>query len=115
MILRGLLGVVVCCCVTSTLLAEPVKFIRYPHVSNDGRIAFSYHGDIWVAEKDGSKPRRLTAHVARDTVPRFSPDGHWIAFNSNRAGNDDVWLVGVNGGPSRPLTFHSTGDQVQYW
>ena len=115
MILRGLLGVVVCCCVTSAVLAEPVKFVRYPHVSNDGRIAFSYHGDIWVAEKDGSKPRRLTAHVARDTVPRFSPDGHWIAFNSDRAGNDDVWLVDVNGGPPRPLTFHSTGDQVQYW
>ena len=43
----------------------PIKFARYAHVANDGRIAFTYADDIWVAEQDGSNPRRLTAHVAR--------------------------------------------------
>ncbi len=95
--------------------AEPVKFVRYPHVSNDGKIAFSYHGDIWIANSDGSHPRRLTAHIARDTFPRFSPDGKWIAFNSDRMGNSDVWLVSVDGGKPKQLTHHSTGDSVQYW
>lgn len=98
-----------------SLLGDQAKFVRYPHVSNDGRIAFSYHGDIWVAEHDGSHARRLTAHVARDTFPRFSPDGKWIAFNSDRMGNGDVWLVSSEGGTPKQLTFHSTGDSVQYW
>ena len=55
--------------------AEPIKFARFPHVANDGTIAFTYQDDIWVAGPDGSNPRRLTTHVARDVQPRFSPDG----------------------------------------
>ncbi len=95
--------------------ADPVKFARHPHVSNDGRIAFSYHGDIWIAGPDGSHARRLTAHIAHDTFPRFSPDGQWVAFNSDRLGNGDVWVVSAKGGEPRQLTFHSTGDAIQYW
>ena len=94
--------------------AEPIKFARYPH-SSHGRIAFSYHGDIWVAAEDGSNARRLTAHVALDTFPRFSPDGQWIAFSSNRMGNADVFVVATAGGVPKQLTHHSTNDTVQYW
>jgi tricorn protease len=93
---------------------DPIKFARYPHIAN-GKIAFSYHGDIWVANEDGSDPYRLTAHVAMDAFPRFSPDGRWIAFTSNRMGNNDVYVVPVTGGEPRQLTFHSTGDQAHYW
>ncbi|MHC4991831.1 MAG: hypothetical protein ACYTGC_12705, partial [Planctomycetota bacterium] len=95
--------------------AGPVKFVRYPAVANDGRLAFSYHGDIWVADGDGSDPRRLTAHVARDIHPRFSPDGSWIAFTSDRMGNNDVWVIPSTGGEPRQITFHSTGDTGLYW
>ncbi|MBM53274.1 MAG: peptidase S41, partial [Acidobacteria bacterium] len=94
--------------------ADPIKFARYPH-SSHGQIAFSYHGDIWVADNDGVNARRLTAHVANDTFPRFSPDGQWIAFTSNRMGNNDVFVVSVNGGVPQQLTFHTTSDTVQYW
>ena len=92
--------------------ADPIKFARYPHVAN-GKIAFSYHGDIWIANQDGSGPMRLTAHVGRDTFPRFSPDGKLVAFSSNRFGNDDVFVVPVAGGEPRQLTFNTTGDTVQ--
>ncbi|HEY2824651.1 MAG TPA: hypothetical protein VGI83_03810, partial [Gemmatimonadales bacterium] len=70
---------------------KPIKFARNPHVANDGRIAFTYQDDIWTADADGSNARRLTANVARDFGPRFSPDGQWIAFTSNRTGNNDVF------------------------
>ncbi|HBE71652.1 MAG TPA: hypothetical protein DDW52_26210 [Planctomycetaceae bacterium] len=96
-------------------MAEPTKFVRYPHISNSGQLAFSYHGDIWVADSDGSGARRLTAHIARDTFPRFSPDGKWIAFNSDRMGNSDIWMVPTTGGVPRQLTHHSTDDSIQYW
>jgi tricorn protease len=94
--------------------ADPIKFARHPHVAN-GRIAFSYHGDIWIANADGSHPSRLTAHVGRDIFPRFSPDGRLVAFTSNRFGNDDVFVVPATGGEPRQLTFNTTGDTVQYW
>ena len=35
--------------------------------------------------------------------PRFSPDGGWIAFSSNRNGNNDVYIVNAAGGaPQSP-------------
>ncbi|MBL0938871.1 MAG: PD40 domain-containing protein [Gemmatimonadaceae bacterium] len=93
----------------------PIRFARYAHVANDGTIAFTWHDDIWVAGADGSNPRRLTAHVARDFMPRFSPDGRWIAFTSNRMGNNDVYVVPVEGGEPRQLTWFSGDDQALYW
>jgi tricorn protease len=94
--------------------AEPIKFARYPHASH-GKLVFSYHGDIWVANEDGSNPLRLTAHVAKDTFPRISPDGRWVAFSSDRFGNDDVFLVPIAGGEPKQLTFATTGDTVLNW
>jgi tricorn protease len=100
---------------TAAAHADAIRFARYPNVSNDGTIAFSYHGDIWLVERDGSNPRRLTAHIARDIFPRFSPDGTQIAFSSDRMGNEDVWVVSVEGGEPRAITSHSTGDRMLYW
>ena len=94
--------------------AEPIKFARYPHVAG-GRLVFSYHGDIWIASQDGTNPTRLTAHVARDSFPRFSPDGKLVAFSSNRMGNDDVFVMSAAGGEPRQLTFNTTGDTVLSW
>ena len=98
----------------STSLAGEIKFARYPHIHN-GKIAFSYHGDIWISNDDGSNPYRLSVHVANDAFPRFSPDGKWIAFTSDRMGNRDIWLIPVSGGEPRQLTFHSTNDNMLYW
>ena len=99
----------------TVLRAEPIKFARTAHVSSQGLIAFTYHDDIWLANRDGSDPRRLTAHLARDAHPRFSPDGQMIAFTSNRMGNNDVYVVPVSGGEPRQLTFHTGADDVEYW
>lgn len=100
--------------VAAPAAADPIKFARYPHVSH-GKIVFSYHGDIWIANQDGSSPMRLTAHVGRDTFPRFSPDGRMVAFTSNRFGNDDVFVIPVTGGEPRQLTFNTANDVVQNW
>jgi len=94
--------------------ARPIKFARFPHISH-GKIAFTYHGDIWVVKEDGSSPQQLTDHEARDEYPRFSPDGEWIAFSSARMGNNDIWLIPAGGGAARQLTFHSTNDTMLYW
>lgn len=96
------------------LVQAQTKLLRHPTYSK-GKVAFSYLGDIWVANEDGSAAQRLTDNKARDIYPRFSPDGTLIAFSSNREGNDDVYVVPVAGGRPRQLTFHSAGDTVVGW
>ncbi len=88
--------------------------IRQPSYAN-GKIAFSYLGDIWTAKDDGSAIQRLTVHNARDVLARFSPDGRTIAFSSNREGNYDVYVIPAQGGKARQLTFHSADDYVVGW
>src|SRR5206468_10202013 len=99
---------------TSVIAQAQTKLLRQPTYSN-GRIAFSYLGDIWIVNEDSSGLRRLTDHPAREVYPRFSPDGQWIAFSSNREGNYDVYIVSPNGGKPKPLTFHSAEDMVVGW
>jgi len=94
--------------------APEARLVRYPHV-HQNKVAFTYLGDIWTANADGSDVRRLTVHTARDAYPRFSPDGSWIAFSSNRYGNLDVFIVPADGGQPTRLTFHSAQDQVLGW
>ena len=98
----------------SLCLGREAKLVRYPHYHN-GRVAFTYLGDIWTADESGANLQRITANPARDVYPRFSPDGKWIAFSSDRAGNLDVYIVPAAGGQPKQLTFHSADDSVLGW
>jgi tricorn protease len=101
-------------CLLPALFAADTKLLRHP-TYHGGKVGFSYLGDIWTANDNGSGVERLTVHKARDIYPRFSPDGKWIAFSSNRYGNYDVFVMPVAGGPARQLTFHTGSDNVVGW
>jgi Tol biopolymer transport system component len=71
-----------------------------PQWSPDGKqILFESHpspdesGTIETVSVDGSRRRR----VGRGDSPRFSPDGKWIAYSTDR----DVYVVGADGGDPR--------------
>jgi tricorn protease len=98
----------------ATVAAAPVRLARHPDY-HAGRITFTYLGDIWTANEDGTAVHRLTDNIAREVYPRFSPDGKWIAFASNRYGNYDVFIVPAAGGAPRRLTFHTGNDEVVGW
>ncbi|HTU90375.1 MAG TPA: MdsD protein, partial [Gemmataceae bacterium] len=94
--------------------AGEIKLARHPDYSN-GKIVFSYRGDLWLVKEDGSEPRRLTSHRSPSVHPRFSPDGKWIAFSAARYGNHDVFVIPSEGGEARRLTWNSAGDTVVGW
>jgi tricorn protease len=100
--------------VSSIAMAREARLVRYPSYHN-GRIAFTYLADIWTADENGQNVQRLTVNKARDAYPRFSPDGKWVAFSSDRNGNLDVFIIPSNGGSAKQLTFHSTDDTVLGW
>lgn len=74
-------------------------------VSPDGReIVFDLLGDLYVLPVEGGKARRLTSGPAFDVQPRFSPDGRQIAFTSDRAGGDNLWVMNRDGSGARQVT-----------
>ncbi len=89
--------------------------IAEPGVSPDGRlVVFSVsvtdleknkrHSSLWLAATDGSFVRRLTAHEANDSQPRWSPDGRTIYFVSTRSGSAQVWRIALDGGEAEQVT-----------
>src|SRR5207245_2695180 len=64
---------------------------------------------IWLtpAGKQG-EPRPLTNTTRKDSHPRWSPDGRRILFESNRSGDNQLWVIDVNGGEARQLTTISS-------
>src|SRR4051812_1642707 len=80
---HGSIALALCLGLAGMAEAREAKLLRQP-TYHDGKVAFSYLGDIWTAREDGSNVVRLTANKARDLSPRFSPDGKTIAFSSDR-------------------------------
>lgn len=88
----------------------------YPALNADGsQMTFSYQGDIWVANADGSSPRRLTIHESYESHPQWSPDGQHIVFQGNRFGNNDIFVIDTKGSYPTRLTYHSTSDGSAKW
>ncbi|NJL26529.1 MAG: amidohydrolase family protein [Thermoanaerobaculia bacterium] len=74
-------------------------------VSPDGRtIVFDMLGDLYTVAIEGGEAKPLTQSVAWDLEPRFSPDGKQIAFISDRAGADNLWLMQADGTKPRALS-----------
>lgn len=93
---------------------DPVT--RRPTLSKDGQqIAFSLQGDIWVANSNGSNPKRITIHPAYETSPQWSDDGKSILFTSQRNGSSDLFTISSNGGTPQQLTWHSNADVRPQW
>jgi len=86
--------------------ASEARLLRYPDVHGD-KVAFVYAGDLWVVDAAGGVARRLTSHPGLELFPRFSPDGRWIAFTGEYGGNRQVFVISVDGGAPRQLTFHN--------
>src|SRR5262249_21874469 len=87
-----------------------------PNLSPDGRsVAFEVarldadldesDTNIWQVPLAGGEAIRLTASPDEETTPRYSPDGRYLAFLSQREGNwTQVWLLDRRGGEAARLT-----------
>jgi len=94
---------------------EPYRLVadgRLGDVSRDGSlIAIERGGHIWLTHADGSTVRQMEnapPRVFQDFAasPVFSPNARWIAlFNQEAGPNGDYWIVPVDGGAARRLTF----------
>lgn len=103
---RRLLLVAIAAAATTPAGAQ-TRLLRQPTISAT-QVAFSYANNIWTAPRDGGDARRVTSFQGVTTNPRFSPDGKWIAFTSDRGGSPQVYRMPVEGGAAQRLTFEGT-------
>ncbi len=96
--------------------SNPITGASRPTLSPDGqRLAFRYRGDIWMVSTKGGTATRITDHVEMDDAPVWSPDGKWIAFTSDRNGNNDVFAIPADGGETRQITYSAGSDVATDW
>ena len=92
-----------------------------PQLSPDGKwIAFTRNtkpddddqsnNDIYVMPVTGGEARLLVSHPANESRPLYSPDGSRLAFTSTRTGNGDIYILTLNTGDLKRLTFDDSID-----
>lgn len=98
-----------------------------PSLSPDGRwVAYARaprlpdrhlgEDDLWIAPVDGSvAPRQITGFPGDEHWVQWSPDGAWILFKAEFAGNSDVWLVNPEGTEFVQLTDARVGEGPAAW
>ena len=89
-----------------------IKRIGPPSVSPDGAwaaVEVTTFGkeegtsNVWLLGTDGKKQKQLTSFVGKNSGPKWSPDGQWIAFLRKR-GTDEaaqIYLISPEGGEAR--------------
>jgi len=94
--------------------------IQYPSLTHDGQaLVFSWLGDLWLAPAAGGNATRITSHPADERRAVFSPDGKSLAFESERDGARNLYLMPITPTTSTtptqagPITRITTSDRPQ--
>ena len=85
-------------------------------ITPDGRwIVFNLLGHIYLVPGSGGQAECLTQEtgLAVNFHPRISPDGSTIAFITDRNGQNNVWLMDIDGRNPRAVTQELTGRFIE--
>ncbi len=71
--------------------------------------------DIWILPLEGErKPRPFLRTPFNEFSPRFSPDGHWLAYVSNESGSEEVYVQAFPG-PGGKWQISAEGGTSPVW
>lgn len=79
----------------------------------------AFAGELYVANADGTQPRRLTKDLGGVSIPRWSPDGSRILFSSDRnlpeGSSDELYTIAPDGSCLTWLTNGVPGASNPAW
>jgi tricorn protease len=104
------LGLLLLC---QTAFAQ-LGYYRSPALSGDN-VVFTAEGDLWVYSLKSQSAKRLTTHPAEEKQAIISADGQRIAFAANYEGSTEIYLIGINGGVAKRVTFENSAVRLQSW
>lgn len=89
-------------------------YYRFPALHNN-TLVFTAEGDLWKTSLDQTYAKRLTTHVAQESQAAISRDGQFIAFVANYSGSDEVYVMPIQGGLAKQVTFENVQVKLQAW
>jgi len=106
-----------------------VKAVGSPRISPDGKkVVYTvseavmtsekseFVTQLWMGDIATKKNMQLTFGDKSSSNPKWSPDGNWIAFTSNRKDNkNNIYLLSANGGEAEPITEVKSGVNNFEW
>jgi eukaryotic-like serine/threonine-protein kinase len=95
---------------TRTLYASADSLGRFAVIGDNRAVVESQVSRQNIVEWSGETSKPLSLGRASDRQPIFSPDGKWIVFSSDRAGNLDLWASSASTGELRQLTDDAGDD-----
>jgi TolB protein len=103
-----------------TLLAFPIPGLAGELGGQQLLVASFRAGDteIFIIDPDTGDARNLTRSPrSKERYPSWSPDGRLVAFNSDRDGTQNLYVIGVDGTGLRQLTNERPGVEagMQSW
>jgi Tol biopolymer transport system component len=111
-----LIGCLFCVFYFQSIGQTAILSFAEPSISPKGDdIAFVSGGDIWTVSSKGSAAHLLVSNPATESRPLYSPDGKRLAFTSTRTGNGDVYVLNLETGAVKRLTYDDGGEQVSGW
>jgi tricorn protease len=94
--------------------AGTLGYYRFPSVHGN-TVVFSAEGDLWRVPLAGGVAQRLTTHPGEESRPAISPDGLRVAFSATYDGPTEVYVMPLDGGIPRRLTWDGLRDLVVGW
>jgi len=80
-------------------------------VSPDGKtIVFELMGDLYTLPIEGGQAKLISGGMAFDSQPKFSPDGQWVAFISDREGSENIWIIRPDGTGVKQVSKNTNDD-----
>lgn len=84
------------------------------------KIVFRVDGDLYIMNDDGSRRRRLTHNTtAKDSRPRWSPDGTQIVFvryiDKGNMHSSEVFIINADGTDPQRLTHNKVSEGYPSW
>ncbi len=71
---------------------------------------------LWLLDVGAGESRQFSIGTKHDSSPRWSVDGRWLAFLSDREGEkSQVWVMPADGGEARKLTNMKNGVSDFCW
>jgi tricorn protease len=90
------------------------SYYRYPTLHKN-TLVFTAEGDLWKIKLGEQYAQRLTTHPAEEKESSISPDGNWVAYVANYSGTPEVYVIPIQGGLAKRITFENVGVKVHGW